>query len=60
MQKQTSKSTHTSEVLIQQLHIAVDQLKGQEFIVVILYSTAKVQTGISVMKHSQMIEPQGN
>ena len=42
------RGTHTAKVFIQQLHISVDDLQGDELIVLVLDGTAEVQTGVSV------------
>lgn len=39
-------STHAAKVLVQQLHISVDQLQGDEFIVLAFDGAAEVEAGI--------------
>lgn len=44
----TVKETHTAKILVQQLDVSVDDLEGYQFVLLVFYSTAKIQTGISV------------
>lgn len=39
--------TYASKIFVQQLYISVDDLQGDKFIILILYSTAEIQAGIS-------------
>lgn len=39
--------THASKIFIQQLHISVDDLQCDEFVILILYSTAEIQACVS-------------
>lgn len=39
--------TYTSKVLVQQLHVSVDDLEGDELVVLLLDGTAEVQAGVS-------------
>ena len=39
-------STHRTEVLVEQLHVAVDDLKRQQFVVVGFDAAAEVETGV--------------
>lgn len=39
--------TYAAKVLVQQLHISVDDLQCDELIVLVLYCTAEIQAGIS-------------
>lgn len=40
--------TYTAKVLIQQLHIAMNDLQGDQLVVLVLDGTAEIQTGVSV------------
>lgn len=44
----TVKETHTAKILVQQFNVSVDDLEGYQFVLLVFYSTAKIQTGISV------------
>ena len=39
--------THAAEVLVEQLHVAVDDLQGDQLVVLLLDGTAEVQAGVS-------------
>lgn len=45
--------THTAKVFIQKLHISVDDLQGDELIVLVLYCTTEVQAGISATQQAK-------
>lgn len=45
--------THTSKVFVQQLHVSVDDLQGDELVVLLLNGTAEVQAGVSADRTEQ-------
>lgn len=44
-------NTYTAKILIQQLHISVDDFQSDQFVVLVLYGTAEIQAGISKTGH---------
>lgn len=50
MREVRRQQTHTAKVFIQQLHISVDDLQCDELIVLVLYGTAEIQTGVSAKR----------
>lgn len=42
--------THASKIFVQKLHISMDDLQGDQLIVLILYCTAEIQACISETK----------
>ena len=47
------ENTYTAKILIQQLHIAMDDLQGDQLVVLVLYGTAEIQAGVSETGHSE-------
>lgn len=45
--------THTSKVFVQQLHVSVDNLEGDELIVLLLDGAAEIQAGVSANRTEQ-------
>lgn len=45
--------THTSKVFVQQLHVSVDDLEGDELVVLLLDGAAEVQAGVSANRTEQ-------
>lgn len=45
---QDRRDTHTAEVLIQQLHVAMNDLQGDQLVVLVLDGAAEIQTGVPV------------
>lgn len=39
--------TYTSKIFVQQLYVSVDDLQSDQFIILVLYSTAEIKAGIS-------------
>lgn len=39
--------TYASKIFVQQLYVSVDDLQGDQFVILILYSTAEIKAGIS-------------
>lgn len=44
------RETHAAKILVQQFDISVDDLEGDQFILLVFHSTAEVQAGISGKK----------
>lgn len=42
----TCRATHAAKVLVQELHEAMDDLQCDQFVVLLLNGTAKVQAGV--------------
>ena len=49
-------STHRTEVLVEQLHVAVDDLKRQQLVVVGFDAAAEVETGVPTCTHAARAE----
>lgn len=55
----TFLETYTAKILVQQLHVAVDDLQRQQLVVVLLHRTAEVQAGISANWNSEGVSVTG-
>lgn len=42
------KDTYTSKILIQQLHVAMNDLQGDQLVVLVFDGTAEIQTSVSM------------
>lgn len=50
----TFGSTYISKVFIQQLDVSVQHFEAQQLIILVLYTSTKIQTGIPALKEDKV------